>query len=154
MTTQPEQPAQPDAGRSGTRSMVVRLVLLAALIGLIAWLTTQNGDDLSDEQEAAVESSRVFMQAVVDDDPEAACAVMAFDGVPVKDDEALTAPCVEGVGASADAEGRRKAYRLQMEADPEVGEVKDGAVDITWGKGDNTTDLTVVRIDDEWFVTY
>lgn len=153
MTTQPE-PVHPDSRRSRTRSTVIRVVLLAALIALIAWLTTQNDDDLSDEQKAAVEASRVFMQAVVDDDPEAACEVMAFDGVPVKDDETLSAPCVEGVATSTDADARRKAYRLQLEADPEVGEEKDDTVAVTWGKGDNTTDLEVVRIDDEWFVTY
>lgn len=135
-------------------SVVIRIALLAALIGLIAFMTTQREGGLSDDQKAAVKSSKAFMQAVVDDDSARACQVMAFDGMPVKDDEALSAPCAQGVAASPDDKARRSAYRLQLDAGHEVSEVKGDTVTVTWGDGDNTTKLTVVRIDGEWFVTY
>lgn len=128
----------------------------AVALGLAAVLLLagcSDGPELSADQTAAQTSSRTFLQAVIDDDAEAACEVMAFADTAVKSDPTLMEPCITGIEESPTPQRRRNVFTALLKDDPVVGPVKDGRVNVTWGEGSDAVEHTVVKVGNDWLLT-
>lgn len=128
-------------------------VVAAGLVAVLLLAGCSDDPELSADQQAAETASRTFLQAVVDEDAEAACEVMAFDDVAVKSDPTLMEPCITGIEESPTPQRRRNAFTALLKDDPVVGPVKDGRVNVTWGEGGDAVEHAVVKVGDAWLLT-
>lgn len=129
---------------------VLAALSLTVLLGVQACGTV---DDLDAEQEQAAKVSRAFLEAVVDEDAEAACALMAIRGEAVAGDPTWVEACVAGIEESNDDPKRLDAYERQLEDEPKVSDAGDDEVSVTWASGNDVTTHTMVKIDGEWLLT-
>lgn len=125
----------------------------AGLVAVLLLAGCSDDPELSADQKAAETTSRTFLQAIVDEDAEAACEVMAFADTAVKSDPTLMEPCITGIEESPTPQRRRNVFTALLKDDPVVGPAKDGRINVTWGKGSDAVEHAVVKVGDDWLLT-